>query len=234
MSNWYKHIVIGLAGRARSGKDTAAEELINGHGYKKMTFAGPIKKLALLIDPVIDATIEEKVVGRNWWGGKRVERVTLPVRVSHALANAGFETLEEGESYLKENFPEYRRFLQHLGTDAREVLGENVWVDRLIREIRAHDGNVVVTDVRFPNEVEALDSLETDDQIRVVDTLRIVRASADSVVDAHPSEALVDTLIVDGRIENEGSPEDLWDEVGRRASALEGLRASMVLEGQEV
>jgi hypothetical protein len=46
-----------------------------------------------------------------------------------------------------------RRLLQELGVGARDVLGADVWVDALMRDL---PGRVVITDVRFPNEVEAI------------------------------------------------------------------------------
>lgn len=39
-------ILIGLCGRARSGKDTAANALINKHDFDRYSFADPVKKSA--------------------------------------------------------------------------------------------------------------------------------------------------------------------------------------------
>lgn len=38
-----KPILIGLAGRARSGKDTAAQHLVNQHGFQSYAFADPMR-----------------------------------------------------------------------------------------------------------------------------------------------------------------------------------------------
>lgn len=46
-----------------------------------------------------------------------------------------------------------RRLLQELGVGAREVLGADVWVDALMSTLT---GPTVITDVRFPNEVDAI------------------------------------------------------------------------------
>lgn len=36
-------LLIGLAGRARSGKDTAAQHLVNNHGFQSYAFADPLR-----------------------------------------------------------------------------------------------------------------------------------------------------------------------------------------------
>lgn len=36
-------LLIGLAGRARSGKDTAAQHLLNNHGFQSYAFADPLR-----------------------------------------------------------------------------------------------------------------------------------------------------------------------------------------------
>lgn len=46
-----------------------------------------------------------------------------------------------------------RKLLQDLGVGARDVLSPDVWVDALMSTI---DGPTVITDVRFPNEVDAI------------------------------------------------------------------------------
>lgn len=62
---------------------------------------------------------------------------------------------EKGWEWAKARLPGCREFLQDLGVGARNVLGPNVWVDAAFLR---YDPAVptVVTDVRFPNEVEAI------------------------------------------------------------------------------
>src|SRR5690606_4847856 len=59
--------------------------------------------------------------------------------------------------------PEVRRLLQSLGTEAgRNMVGENVWVNIMARKIDDHRGAghpVVVTGIRFPNEVQMIEEL---------------------------------------------------------------------------
>ena len=44
-----KPLLIGLHGRARSGKDTIADYLVKIHGFEKVSFAAPIREMACKI-----------------------------------------------------------------------------------------------------------------------------------------------------------------------------------------
>ncbi len=50
-----------------------------------------------------------------------------------------------------------RMIMQQLGTEVARTINENTWIDYLFRQIRANDfSRVVICDVRFPNEAEAV------------------------------------------------------------------------------
>lgn len=56
-------------------------------------------------------------------------------------------------------YPEVRRLMQRMGTQAgRGVLGENVWIDMAMRSGTAEALNVI-TDVRFQNEIDAIKAM---------------------------------------------------------------------------
>jgi hypothetical protein len=47
--------------------------------------------------------------------------------------------------------------LQHLGTEAvRRVIGDDTWIKSAMLRIRTRGPRVVITDVRFPNEADAI------------------------------------------------------------------------------
>ena len=129
-----KHRLVGLAGYAGSGKDTAAEILMAA-GYQRLGFADPLKELATRIG----------------WDGQKDD--------------AG------------------RKLLQDLGLGARDVLGDDVWINALLSKVT---GPTVVTDVRFANEVHAIHS-----HGGVV--VRIVRPDTHPALD-HISETGIDHL----------------------------------------
>lgn len=119
--------LIGLAGSAGSGKDTAAKALV-AIGWQRRAFADKVKDFLYAVNPW---TVDDEING------------------SFPLAE---EVDRYGWSYTKSAHPEVRAYLQRCGTEAgRTVLGENIWVDALFRDA-AGWGPTVVTDVRFPNE----------------------------------------------------------------------------------
>lgn len=122
-------LLVGLAGRAGSGKDFTFAVLKSMFpDAKKISFSDPLKKILIAADPYISHR----------------------ERLSHALLGApGFEEVKNGSV-------EVRRLLQHLGTDGmRKHLGEDVFVDAAMRKTDPSALNVF-TDVRFANEAERI------------------------------------------------------------------------------
>ncbi|MFI5942169.1 hypothetical protein ACIBCB_18190 [Streptomyces uncialis] len=126
--------LIGLAGAARSGKDTAAQVLVEA-GWTRRAFADKVRDMLYATDPVL---IDEACRG--------------------GLTSLQRQVDAYGWDDVKEMYPEVRRMFQGLGTDGgRTVLGEDVWVNALFRECEASGPTpTVITDVRFPNEARAI------------------------------------------------------------------------------
>lgn len=117
------HPIIGLTGRARSGKDTFAARLVDNHGYTRVALADPVREAALALDPLIE---------EGW-------------RLTEYVAAHGWE---EAKAH-----PEVRRTLQRLGTEAGWMFhGEDLWTRRADAAIEAAGGPVVITDIRMPHE----------------------------------------------------------------------------------
>lgn len=126
---------IGIIGKARSGKDTAALALVAEHHYTRLAFADPLKELALAIDPLIPTA----------YG--------IHVRLSLLIRDSGWE-------YAKDHYPEVRRLLQRTGGGVREI-DETFWLTATRKKLNiaeAYNVPVVVTDVRYPNEANMLRS----------------------------------------------------------------------------
>lgn len=89
-----------------------------------------------------------------------------------------------------------REILQYVGTDMFRASFPKVWVNSLLGRINDNE-KVVVTDVRFPDEAEALRSLGAK-------IIRVVRP--DMVpTDLHESERHIPTIPVDVEIINDGT-----------------------------
>jgi len=170
--------MIGLSGWARNGKDTVAEHLIANYGYEQVSFAAPMKEALYRLNPKI--TINDVP--------------NLPVKLGVDLY---------GWDELKTHGPEIRGLLQRFGTEVgREMFGEDFWVDAAINSIP--DGSkVVVSDVRYPNEAEAVKKLGGQ-------VWRVVRPGYGAAND-HASEHALNDYNFDEVLENSGSVQALYE-----------------------
>ncbi|MFE0447354.1 deoxynucleotide monophosphate kinase family protein [Streptomyces fungicidicus] len=166
---------IGLIGKARSGKDTAAQRMIQTSAYTRLAFADPLKEALLRLDPMVSMwgdSLKDVVLEEGWEGAKR--------------------------------YPEVRRLLQNYGQTIRE-LDPEFWVRELSRKVAAaHAWNlpVVVTDVRYRNEAEAL-------QRAGFYMVHVVRPDNPGIGEAgtHASETELDDWVPDIILRNTGTVE---------------------------
>jgi hypothetical protein len=174
--------IVGITGKMRHGKDTAAEAFVKHHGFVRVAFADAVKEAALALDPIVDF---DPVLG------------TFD-RLSEVVAGLGWEEAKE--------IPEVRRILQRIGTEVvREVVHPRGWLmawNRKVAEL-ADQGvrHIVVPDVRFRNEADYVTQLGG----RVI---RVVRPSLPDSVDNHASETEQDDIEADLTVVNEGSAEE--------------------------
>lgn len=99
-----------------------------------------------------------------------------------------------------------RQYLQDLGLSARKHLGEDVWIRAALKDLPE---KCVITDVRFPNEVEAIRGL--GGQI-----VKVIRPGV-KPANGHISETGVDKLPWDHLLSNGGTLDDLARDVRRLA-----------------
>jgi hypothetical protein len=179
--------VIGLAGNARAGKDTVADYLaeLTPGSVERDAFADRLKLIAA---KALDVTFHPDDVGTEAvrrWADHIKQHVEIVVR-------GPFGTIESKVSG--------RRFLQRLGAEGiRDVLGADVLVDAL--PLDRDCDLLIVTDVRFPNEAEAIRAAGGE-------VWRVDRPGVTG--DGHVSEQRIEA---DRVIENDGTLDDLRDRV---------------------
>lgn len=122
--------IIGLSGWARSGKDTVASRMIEKHGYTRVSFADPMREALYRLNPVIEL------------GG-------YEMHLAQAVDISGWEA-------LKGMSEDIRPLMQRMGTEVgRNLFGEDFWVNLALNNVP--DGSkIVVADVRFKNEADAI------------------------------------------------------------------------------
>ena len=134
--------VIGLTGFAGSGKSTVAEYLVKEHGFTRLSFAAPLKKMLRTLNPIL--SFEDS-------GDTQVDHVRVGDLFSPELGWT--------EAQIKEDpklGPEYRRLLQVLGTDCIRAVDPEFWVNAALKQMVHESGRYVFDDVRFPNEAAAI------------------------------------------------------------------------------
>jgi hypothetical protein len=172
--------ILGLSGWARNGKDTVADHLISKYGYERISFAAPMKEALYRLNPKI--TINNVV--------------STPIRIGVDIY---------GWDDLKTHGPEVRELLQRFGTEVgREMFGEDFWVNAAIDSIE--DGSrVVVSDVRYPNEADAIKKLGGE-------VWRVVRPGF-GAANGHASEHALNNYKFDYILDNNSGMELLYDSV---------------------
>lgn len=129
-------MIIGFVGLISAGKDTAADYLVNFHGFRRDSFA---------------STLKDAVAAIFGW-----DRTLLEGRTKEAR-----EWREKTDDWWAErlNMPNLtpRWILQYWGTDViRNGFHDDMWIASLENKMRKTTDNVVISDVRFPNEIKAI------------------------------------------------------------------------------
>lgn len=133
--------LIGLLGLAGSGKGTAGDHLTNKHGFIQDSFAKTLKDvLALMFDwdrKLLEGDTKESREWREqndaWWASK-LKLQTFTPRM--AMTMVGTDTIRH-----------------HFNNDMWKLV-----LERRLERYSTADTAVVITDCRFPNEIELIRS----------------------------------------------------------------------------
>ena len=129
-------MIIGVCGLIGSGKDTIADYLVNIHQFRRDSFAASLKDAAAAVFGWDRTMLEGRTrSSREWreqvdtWWAQRLDMPHLTPR--WVLQNWGTEVLRRG-------------------------FHEDIWVASLENKLRQTTDDIVISDCRFPNEIEAL------------------------------------------------------------------------------
>jgi hypothetical protein len=179
-------MLIGLCGFSGSGKDSLATHLVSTRGFIKLSFAGILKDVICTIfdydremmEGCTPASREWREQVDTWWASR--------LRIPHLTP---------------------RWLMQHIGTNVfRDAFHTDIWVAALERKLLKYK-NVVVTDCRFPNEIELLKRLGGC-------MIRVNRGEPPSSF-VHPSEWAWVSCGPMYTIDNNGTLEDAYKKIDR-------------------
>jgi hypothetical protein len=129
-------MIIGFVGLIGAGKDTAADYLVNYHGFRRDSFA---------------STLKDAVAAVFGW-----DRILLEGRTKEArLWREQVDTWWSERLGMPDLTP--RLMLQLWGTEVcRQGFHDDIWIASLENKMRKTTDNIVISDVRFPNEIKAI------------------------------------------------------------------------------
>lgn len=215
-------MIIGINGKIGSGKDTVGNLIKNincENNWEIKKFATKVKEIATLLTGIPIEKFEDQDFKNTFlddsWNKEVFENKTSLDKNNNAYNKSIVKPMT------------VREMLQIIGTEAmRNNLHPDVWVnalmcgyiksnDKLIRTTEDlleewEEGeypNWIITDMRFPNEMQAI---KANGGI----TIRVVRPHDKEIsLDLHPSETALDNVEFDYEIVNDGTLKDLMDKV---------------------
>lgn len=228
-----------LESKIKSGLPFTNQKLDNS-GWKIKKFADKLKDIVCLLigstkEQLEDREFKEKELGEEWW-------------FNHIVPEHGLGTkLINWDKDLKPQKMTPRKLLQLLGTECgRNIIHPNIWVNSLFADYKADintyhhayskDGenyglqtlkypNWIITDMRFPNELEAIKKRggitirvnrvtfkEQETEFGKVST--IIQPEVDNLLENnHPSETSLDSATFDYVIDNNSDIQSLIKKV---------------------
>ena len=229
-----KPIIIGIAGKAHSGKDTVAnmlmyQALVNDSTYLEWVkkhyftnsllrddlvvhFADPLKRVISIIFNIDIDTINKNKDDKFYLYDKQ-EFVQAVVNNEYRIVTIKDLSTMNLNSYIavyngKIAFT-FRTILQYIGTDLfKNKFSNEVWIKPTINEafdIASKWGLCIIPDVRFHDEVEAIKNIGGK-------IIYIKRNTSINEINAEHSSEVID-LKYDYAIDNNGDLENLYNKI---------------------
>ena len=232
--------IIGISGKKTVGKNTIAKIInqLTNNKYEEKCFADKLKDIVCLLigcnrEQLENESFKSKELGEEWWywymerdGGYSPIILDYLTTTKKQLKNY------EGLELIK---PTPRFLLQFIGTNLfRNQLHPEIWINSLMSEYKLYKEtkpfvnsslkdeeypNWVITDTRFPNELKAVKDrggiTVRVDRPRIVGIRHTLKDGTykDEIIKEHESETSLDDATFDYYINNNGSLEELIEEV---------------------
>ena len=132
-------MIIAIVGWQGSGKDTIADFLVNSYGFRRDSFARTLKDAVSIIFGWDRELLEGRTKESRAWREKVDEWWANKLNTPHLTP---------------------RWILQQWGTEVcRKGFHNDIWVASLENKLRKTTDDIVISDCRFPNEIESLRSI---------------------------------------------------------------------------
>jgi hypothetical protein len=225
-------LIIGISGKIKSGKDTAAELLIKEFGFSRVAYADPLKENVArdfnirLSDlhsqegkeaPLRDMPVyckDEFAVNFNKFMFREFRTLDGNRPLHFEIEDDGrMITMQEGK--VKGLYWNRRALCIAEGSTKRSA-NPDYWVEKAIQSAKDSGKQlVVISDLRYLNEVAAT-KMAIDNNTDKFVTVRINRF--DKTESTDPSECNLDNATFDYVIENKGTLEEFLNKVKQIAT----------------
>jgi hypothetical protein len=155
-------MILGISGKALVGKDTIADYIISSHGWdRKIGFASNLKSACMEIFDLSEfqvysqegksSRLEEPVLVHF----ADIENIISWMRKTHKSISILDRPAVDVRRWVGKILSTPREVLQFVGTEVMRFYVEDYHTSVVFLEIREKE-NVIITDVRFPNEVNGV------------------------------------------------------------------------------
>jgi hypothetical protein len=186
-------LIIGLNGVAQSGKDTVGKMLCERHGFERIAFADALRKGLYDLNPIVTISIIAQKQGFwEWFENQPERRESRFMRLQEIVDSIGWDE-------AKVKYTEVRELMQRYGTEAgRQVHGDECWTSIVKNTIEKNPNtNYVITDMRFPNELQ---------MVRRLGGIKVqIQRQGVTSVNSHVSDAILDEDLFDHVLKNNGT-----------------------------
>lgn len=128
-------MIIGICGFIGSGKDTVADYLVNFHEFRRDSFASTLKDAVSVIFGWDRELLEGRTKESREWREQVDEWWANRLGIPHLTP---------------------RWILQIWGTEVGRNFHNDIWISSLENKLRNVKDNVVISDCRFPNEIQSI------------------------------------------------------------------------------
>ena len=170
-------MILGIAGKKGSGKDTIGEFLCQKYNFTRYAFGDPVKEVCRILFGFTDNQL---------YGNTKEEMTNLGITPRRAFQVIGTEF---GRKEMHNLIPEL------------QIENGNLWIE-IFKRVCSSKNNIVITDVRFQNEANAIKS--KGGKIIMIESKYAKK-------DEHESEQI--KVEYDYLIKNNGTKDELYDQI---------------------
>jgi hypothetical protein len=157
-------MIVAFGGRKFSGKDTAAEALIDRHKFVRIALADKLKDICAKVFDIYRSDMDNPDL--------KEKPFSIPILIRSSHINDLLDQLEDDGFIITENMwsvichefvgkklLSIRECLQIVGTDiCRNYIADDMWLQYVSKVLDKESRDVVITDARYKNERDFLKS----------------------------------------------------------------------------